>query len=242
MARLSIAGPEQYESQEELTVRIVSRQPPERFPVLMWGVGSPEGVLKEMERLKEVGFNHVLGLGADDEKIWEAGQPTAAAEPETVAETKHMLDEALANDMTIVASLSPGRFLAEKPKFQRVDRQGRPQQTKLHDVCGLIPNVKDFCYNVGASVAQTYGHFPAFGAAMLHTEVRDHADVCFHAARSGSLSQGVGHRRAAARRAAAGDCLIERSPVFPPTASSRTTTRCTSSIAGTGSRATAGTA
>ena len=180
VARVSVTGANGYQSREESTVRIVPRQPPHRFPVLMWGVGSPEGVLKEMGRLKEIGVNHVLGLGADDEKIWEAGRPTVAAKPETVAQTKHLLDEGLANDMTIVASLSPGRFLSEKPEFQRVDRQGQPQKTKLHDVCGLIPQVKDFCYNVGASVAQTYGHFPAFGAAMLHTEVRDHADVCFH--------------------------------------------------------------
>ncbi len=179
-ARLNIAGPEPYQSQEEFSVRIVPRQPPHRFPVLMWGVGSPEGVLREMGRLKEIGFNHVLGLGADVRKIWEAGKPTAAADAETVAQTKHMLDEALANDMTIVASLSPASMLIDKPEFQRVDRQGHPYKTKRPDVCGLIPQVGEFCYNVGASVATTYGGFPAFGAAMLHTEVRDGADLCFH--------------------------------------------------------------
>ena len=29
-------------------------------------------------------------------------------------------------------------------------------------------------------MAQTYGGFPAFGAALLHTEVRDNDDLCFH--------------------------------------------------------------
>jgi hypothetical protein len=180
LARLSVAGPEPYRSQEEFSLRIVPRQPPHRFPVLMWGVGSPDGVLKEMERLKQIGFNHVLGLTADNQKIWEAGKPIAADKPETVAQTKHMLDEALANDMTIVASLSPASTLFDQPEFQRVDRQGQPLKVKLHDVCGLIPRIQTFCYNVGASMAQTYGDFPAFGAAMLHTEVRDRAELCFH--------------------------------------------------------------
>ena len=116
VARVSVTGANGYQSREESTVRIVPRQPPHRFPVLMWGVGSPEGVLKEMGRLKEIGVNHVLGLGADDEKIWEAGRPTVAAKPETVAQTKHLLDEGLANDMTIVASLSPGRFLSREAR------------------------------------------------------------------------------------------------------------------------------
>ncbi len=37
-ARLHVAGPEPYQSQEEFPVRIVPRQPPHRFPVLMWGI------------------------------------------------------------------------------------------------------------------------------------------------------------------------------------------------------------
>ncbi len=182
VARLSIAGPKRYESQEDFSVRIVPRQPPHRFPVLMWGVGSPDGVLKEMDRLKQIGFNHVLGLGADNREIWKVGKPTAAADAETVAQTKHLLDEALANDMTVVAALSPASTLAGRREFQRVDRKGQPYKKEPDrlGVCGLIPKIGEFCYNVGASVAQTYGRFPAFGAALLHTEVRDNDDLCFH--------------------------------------------------------------
>ena len=44
-----------------------------------------------------------------------------------------------------------------------------------------MPRVQEFCYNVGASVAQTYGEFPAFGATLLNSELRDHATPCFHA-------------------------------------------------------------
>ncbi len=180
MVRLDVPGPETFQSEERFPVRIVARRPPDRFPVVMWGVGSPEGVLRELGRLKRIGFNHVLGFGADYARIWEAGKPTEAASPEVVATTRRMLDEALAQEMTIVASLAPGRWAARNPAFQRVDRKGQPYQTKTPDVCGLFPQVQQFCYNVGASVANSYGGFPAFQAAMLHTEVRDHANLCFH--------------------------------------------------------------
>ena len=124
---LRIGGPAPYQSREESTVRIVAR-PAHRFPVLMWGVCSPEGVLKEMGRLKHIGFNHVLGIQADNQKIWDAGRPTEAGDPDTVVQTNHMLDEALANEMTIVASLSPGESCsAKRAAFQRVDRDGQPQ-------------------------------------------------------------------------------------------------------------------
>jgi len=179
--RLSVPGAEPFQSEEHFPVRIVARRPPDRFPVLMWGVGSAEGVLKEMPRLKRIGFNHVLGLGADYARIWEAGKPGQAAAPEVRAATCRMLDEALANDMSIVASLSPGSWAATKPALRRVDRTGKPYNTKTPDVCGLFPEVQQFCYNVGASVVNSYGGFPAFQAAMLHTEVRDHANLCFHA-------------------------------------------------------------
>lgn len=180
-AILSVGGAAPFHSEERFPVRIVPRRPPQRFPVLMWGVSSPEGVLKEMGRLKQIGFNHVLGFGADYAKIWDAGKPTDAADPDRLAQTRRMLDEALANDMTVVASLSPGHWLSGRREYQRVDRKGQPYQTKTPDVCGLFPEARQFCNNVGASVVRSYGRFPAFGAAMLHTEVRDHANLCFHA-------------------------------------------------------------
>ncbi len=178
---LRIGGPAPYQSREEYTVRIVARPAPYRFPVLMWGIYSPESVLKAMGRLKRIGFSHVLGIQADNQKIWDAGRPSEAGDPDTVVQTRHMLDTALANGITIVASLSPTSLLAKRAAFQRVDRDGKPRNTKAPDVCGLMPRVQEFCYNVGASVAQTYGEFPAFGATLLNSELRDHATPCFHA-------------------------------------------------------------
>jgi hypothetical protein len=177
-ARLSIAGPKPYEGRDSLEFRIVPRGVPQQFPVLMWGVAGR--IVDELPRLKRMGFTHALGLGADCAKIFLAGKPTAADRPDRVAEVKQMLDEALANDLSIVASLSPGAELRADERFQRVDRQGR-HNAKHPDICGLLPELRPYCYNVGASVAQTYRDFPAFVGALIHTEVRDAATPCFHA-------------------------------------------------------------
>jgi hypothetical protein len=175
VARLRMDKPTTYESEESFPVQIVARQA-QRFPVVMWGIYG--GVSEETERLKRIGFTHVLGLGADVGAIWEAGKPIAASKPEAVAKTKKMLDEALANDLSVVASLSPGSSLRGKSEFSRVNRQGKPLDK---DICALTPGLDKFCYNVGASVSQTYGQFPAFSGALAHTEVRDAAQPCFHA-------------------------------------------------------------
>ena len=175
--QLVVAGPEPVESREAFPVRIVARSAPDRFPVLMWGVYG--NVPEEIERLKRIGFTHVLGVRADYNKIYEAGGPTLAAEPEKIAETRRSLDAALVADLSLVGSLSPGGAMRSREEFRRVDRQGE-LQTGRDDVCGLFGELQKFCYNVGASVVGTYGDHPAFAAAMIHTEVRDHAQPCFH--------------------------------------------------------------
>ncbi len=77
-----------------------------------------------MGRLKQIGFTHVLGLGADNGRFGRPASRPRPPMPETVAQTKHMLDEALANDMTIVASLSPASMLAEQARVPARGSQG----------------------------------------------------------------------------------------------------------------------
>ncbi len=178
-AALSIPGDKPYTSEESFSVTIAPRPLPLRMPVVMWGVGGGDAFIKELPRLKSIGFTHCLGLSADFGKIWEAGKPTEPGTPEKIAETRRTLDLALANDFGLAASLSPGHWVADnKPEFRRVNRDGKP--FAKHDICGRFDQVRDFCYNVGASVAQAYGAFPAFDAAMVHTEVRDASLLCFH--------------------------------------------------------------
>ncbi len=174
-ARLKLAGPRPLESFETFSVRLVARPLPDRFPVVMWGGVRQE----ELPQMCQLGFNHALGLSCDTGAIWDAGVPTTPSKPENMARDKTLLDEALARGFTVIASLSPGHSLLRKEELLRVNRKG--QTNPAHpDICGLIPEIRKFCYNVGVSMAKAYGHFPAFGAAMIHTEVRDAASPCFH--------------------------------------------------------------
>ena len=178
-ARIEIPGDAPYVNEETFPVTLVARQPA-RMPVVMWGLNGAANVVKELPRLKEIGFTHCLGFGADSGKIFDAGKPATPDTPENVAEVKRMLNTALANDFGVIAALSPGRWAAgAKKEFRRIDKNGKSDDKKP-SVCAAFPELGTFCYNVGASVAQAYGAFPAWQAALLHTEVRDDADVCYH--------------------------------------------------------------
>jgi len=190
--RIMAPGEEAGRCEEVFPVALVARKPM-RMPVVMWGLyGS--NVMKEMARLKEIGFTHCLGFDADYGRIFEAGKPVAAAAPEKVADIKRMLNVALANDVGVIATLSPGRWVGQaKQEFRRVDKNGKRDEVRA-PVCGAFPEVRAFCYNVGVSVARTYGAFPAWQSSLLHSEVRGVADVCWHA-----------HDRAACRQATGAD-------------------------------------
>ncbi len=172
-ARVEVAQPAAYEAEETFSIRIVPRQLPGRFPVVIWG-----GIADDLQRARQVGFTYGLGIGTDYDRIWEAGQPTESLPPDRLGQTIQTLDEALAAGITLAASLSPAAQKRGDKQFQRVDRQGKPYPRE--DVCGLFPQLKSYCYNVGASVGRTLGNHPAFGAALIHTEVRDAARPCFH--------------------------------------------------------------
>ncbi|MFO7973661.1 MAG: hypothetical protein R6V12_03415, partial [Candidatus Hydrogenedentota bacterium] len=128
--------------------------------------------------LKDIGFTHCLGLRCDYQRIWEEGEPVPAVTGEDLDKSRRMLDEALVNDLGVVISLGVGRWLASKPEYLRVDRSGEPYERE--NICCNFPELAPFAYNVGASVAQTYGAFPAFEAALINTEVRDGTQLCFH--------------------------------------------------------------
>lgn len=171
--RLHTDRPEPIDTTERITVQIVPRPLPNRMPVVMWG-----GIAGDLDRAKEIGFTHGLGIPTDYGRIWEAGKPTEALDETRLSQTNAALDYALSKGMTLVAGLSPGASMRSREAFGRVTRDGKP--TTREDLCGLFPEAPKFCENVGKSVADTFGNHPAFGAAMIHTEVRDHASPCFH--------------------------------------------------------------
>jgi len=169
------ATDKQYQVEEAFSVTIVPRPLPYTMPVVMWGHG-------DLQRLKEIGFTHQLVYLVDYGKVWKAGQPTDAVEVSEVQERARMLDEYLAQGLGAVVYLYPGRWVMRnselKEKYQRINREGKPYERE--DLCPRFPEIQTFAYNVGASVAKTFGHFPSLQAALIHSEVRDATNVCFH--------------------------------------------------------------
>ncbi len=182
-----------YATNARLPFTVVSRPLPNRMPVVMWGLGGTEGVLKEISRLKDLGFTHCLGLRTDYGAIWEKGEAALPAEPEEIYAARDMLDRALENDLGIIATVAPGRWLrtAEVGKpFLRIDREGTHYGRE--DISGLFPRVQQFCFDTGAALGRAYGDHPAFAAALLHTEVRGESQVSFHPIEREAAEKAIG--------------------------------------------------
>lgn len=162
-----------YATEQSTTLQIVPRMPP-RMPVIMWGGGSDE-----MARMKDLGFTHFIGLGADYGEIWQQKKVVPPAKPEVIAKNRAMLDAALQNGLEVIASLSPSRALESEAKNLRVDRAGKPYARQ--DIAASMPEFAPFFQSVGMSVAKAYGDHPAFTSALIDTEVRDSSQVSFNA-------------------------------------------------------------
>ncbi|WP_347242877.1 LamG-like jellyroll fold domain-containing protein [Thermogutta sp.] len=159
----------------DFNVSIVPRPIPGTMPVVLWGTG-------DLERVKEIGFTHQLVSLADYSHLWKLEKPGTAVGSSQLAEMAQMLNQYLAQGVGAIVSLSPGSWIVRNPetqsRFLRVDRNGQPY--KELNPCGLFPEVREFCYRVGASVSETFRDFPALQAALIHTEVRDSTNLCFH--------------------------------------------------------------
>ncbi len=162
-----------YATEQSTTLQIVPRMPV-RMPVIMWGGGGDE-----MARMKDLGFTHFIGLGADYGEIWQQKKVVPPAKPEVIAKNRAMLDAALQNGLEVIASLSPSRVLESEVKNLRVDRAGKPYARQ--DIAASMPEFAPFFQSVGMSVAKAYGDHPAFTTALIDTEVRDSTQVSFNA-------------------------------------------------------------
>lgn len=162
-----------YATAQAAEFQLVPRPAP-RMPVIMWGANATE-----MDRLKELGFTHFIGLGAGVSDTWTQQKVMPPARPEEIAANRRELDAALANGLEVVASVSPGRDFTTNPKYQRVDRGGKPYTRE--DICAALPEFPPFFQNVGISMAKAYGDHPAFTTALINSEVRDASQPSFNA-------------------------------------------------------------
>jgi len=159
----------------QIEFEIVARPTPGQMPVILWGSGNPEEVA-------EIGFTHQFVSLVDYSRVWQAGAVTEPVSESRRADVIEELDNLLARGLRAAVHLHPCSWLMSqdslREKFQRIDRQGKPYSTP--NPCGLFPEVQRFAYHVGASVGKTFGGHPALEAALIHSEVRDSTNLCFH--------------------------------------------------------------
>jgi hypothetical protein len=175
-AHVEMKEPTSFASDEEMELTLVARPVP-RMPVVMWGLGGGAEVRREIPRLKDIGFTDCLGAGANYAAIWDAGKPVPPGKEESIREEKTTLDFALVHNFGIALNAEPGRWLKTRSDLARVDRSGKPYART--DVNAALPGLAEFCFNAGASLAQTYGSFPAWEAALINSEVRDDSQLSF---------------------------------------------------------------
>ena len=165
----------QYSAESAIPTAITPRPLPHQMPVVMWGGG-------DFERLTQIGFTHKLIHLVDYGKVWAAGEATEAAGPGQLDQHARALDDLLVHGMGGAVYVYPGRWVARNAKlleqYRRVDRDGQPREKD--NICATFPEVQQFAYNVGASVAKSFGEFPALQASLIHSEIRDGTDLCFH--------------------------------------------------------------
>ncbi|MCK5804083.1 MAG: hypothetical protein KAI66_14705 [Lentisphaeria bacterium] len=161
----------QYAAAQTVVLAIMPRKLPHVMPVVMWGHG-------DFPQLKEMGFTHDLRVLTDTRFLLETGKPVPVDQYAKLQNRREDLDKHMAEGLGVVAYVAPGRALMKMDEFKRIGRDGKPR-TKA-DVCGQLPRAEKFCYLAGQSVAQAFGDYPALDAALIHTEVRGHTNVCFH--------------------------------------------------------------
>ncbi|HEY1081196.1 MAG TPA: LamG-like jellyroll fold domain-containing protein, partial [Prosthecobacter sp.] len=161
-------------SEERAEFRIVPRPSPQ-MPVVLWGTG-------DIPRMKDIGFTHFLGIRAGRPgEIWETrtdNQKTPPPDkPEEIQTQMERLDNALAEGLNVITTLSPGNFAETQPGMLQVDRSGKPYaKTALN---ASQPELPLFFEKVGRSVSRAYGQHPAFAAGLVSTEVRDASQPSF---------------------------------------------------------------
>ncbi len=157
----------------EVPFDIVARPSP-AMPVIMWGHG-------DLERLTDIGFTHSLRYFNLQKDIWDAKQPIDLGNNASVIGEKRLINDMMRAGVELIISASPGRWFAKQldqvPDFRRLDRGGNP--LAVENAAVAHPDIQKFAYDTGATIRQTYGHFPNFTSALIQTEVRDSTQVSF---------------------------------------------------------------
>ena len=147
---------------------------PRFMPVIMWGGAS-------FEQMKEVGFTHRLEwMDHLDSQAWHEGKPVEFGP--RMDKTRQTLNEALVAGLRLLGKISPGGYLKGldsyakmRPPYLCQDVYGKP--TKHIDFA--LPRLQQWGYDVGGSVANNVGMFPAVDLVLADSEFRDGNQISF---------------------------------------------------------------
>ena len=161
-----------------VTVFIVNRPLAHKMSVSLWATA-------DYKVAKSLGFTHTFlflpKLPYDGVNIFDAKKPLVAPSSPELDAIYANLNEALVDDFGVLAMIEPERYNPRLSPYYRIDRAGKSYTGNGADnLCGFFEEIQNYYYNVGASIAQTYGSYPSLVGANVNTEIRDHANMCFH--------------------------------------------------------------
>lgn len=156
-------------------LHVLPRQLGPRMPVVLWGAGNPQQV-------RQLGFTHQLVHLVDYDHVWTHGVAGGPMRPPGIRTAFDTLDLHAKHGLQAVVYLYPVSWMRRRSdlvkQYGRVNRKGELYERA--DICGNFPRVRDFAYQTGLTVGQTFGAHPALAASLIHSEVRDATEVCFH--------------------------------------------------------------
>lgn len=154
---------------------VVPRDLAGSMPVIMWGGG-------DIQRLKRIGFTHTLywmnQFSMDGYNGSEPVPPGSLA----AMDYRERIDSNLALGMRAIGSVAPARTYTTNEKtfelLARVDSTGKPYGGKA--LCAAHPSLAAIMERVGRSVANNFNDLPAMDGFLIHTEIRDGTEICYH--------------------------------------------------------------
>ena len=167
-------------AEQKVEFDIVGRRAPLEMPVIMWNSYTPV-----YDQARQLGFTHSFLIMGDIAKLnmWKSKEFSDQADTDIRYRNNCLdLDNALKNGYGYIALVCPGAYLNGDPvgfDVMRIDKNGQKYEPSIN-VCANFPEVRQFGYNAGATIAKTYGQFPAFSGAIAESEVRDYSNLCFH--------------------------------------------------------------
>ncbi|MCK5802046.1 MAG: hypothetical protein KAI66_04400, partial [Lentisphaeria bacterium] len=148
---------------------------PTFMPVAMWGGAS-------FEQMEQCGFTHSLQwMDHVDMQAWKAGEPLGFIP--RFDETRTMLNETLLRGLRVLGKMSPGGYFKHQKAYAKhrqphlcQDVHGKPIE-KAVDFAQ--PRVQQWGYDVGRSIFNNVGMFPAVDLFLTDSEFRDSGRVSY---------------------------------------------------------------